>query len=84
MEDCDYNGVYLRIAGLKCATETRMQLLKTIIQRYWALLIMILIVIVALIGVAVPNWYQTYQSMVWAFAFIIALILWTMRKKDEE
>ncbi|MEE4193991.1 MAG: hypothetical protein V2J07_02220 [Anaerolineae bacterium] len=61
-----------------------MQLLKVFFQKYWALFIMVLIVIVALLGVGAPSWYQTYQSLVWAIAFIIALIFWTMRKKDED
>lgn len=61
-----------------------MQLLKTFIQKYWALLIMILIGIIAILGVINPPWYQAYQSILWAAAVILTIVFWMMRKKDEE
>jgi len=61
-----------------------MPLIKNLIQRYWALLIMILFGIIAVIGVVSPGWFQDYQAAVWSIAIAIGIVLWSMRKKDKD
>lgn len=61
-----------------------MQLLKTFIQKYWALMIMIMIGVIAVFAVVGPGWFQSYQFIVWSIAFLISVILWSMRKQNKE
>ncbi|MCD4751766.1 MAG: hypothetical protein K8R40_01710 [Anaerolineaceae bacterium] len=59
--------------------------MKTIIkwiQKHWALPVLIILLMIALLTFANPPWYQTYQSLVWAAGALLTLLLWSVRKKE--
>jgi len=57
-------------------------MIKNWVQKFWALIILLILIAVALLSFANPTWYQTYQSLVWAAAALSTLILWSFRNKE--
>jgi hypothetical protein len=54
------------------------------IQKNWALIVLLILFGIALLGFSNPPWYQTYQSIVWAAAALLTLLLWSIRKKERD
>jgi hypothetical protein len=70
--------------GLKIAIDEAIRTLKALIQRNWALFVMLMIGIIAVLGVVNPPWYQRYQSLLWAVAVLLTIALWIIRKQTED
>jgi len=70
--------------GLKIAIDEAIRTLKALIQRNWALFVMLMIGIIAVLGVVNPPWYQRYQSLLWAAAVLLTIFLWILRKRTED
>ncbi|MBN2048493.1 MAG: hypothetical protein JW750_11670 [Anaerolineaceae bacterium] len=53
--------------------------MKTLFQRYWALLVMLTVLLIIFIAAAAPDWYQKYSVLLWLGTGLLTLFLWINR-----